>query len=239
MISRPLLPSSPQPHLRISLAEQQRGVVLLVSLLFLIVLTLLGIAASRMVTSEERQSRYLREYNTAFQAAESAMRDARDDIDGLIATTPPSALDLTRLLKWGPTPDCQFGFCTYDRTESTRPWTVATNWANATQYGTYSLRSPLPQSAVVGTAAGSGKDADGNNVARFSTNTTISAVTGVSRQPVYLIEAIDTGKGSAKFGEPAPITYRVTALGYGADPNTRAMVQEIACNALACAGFVK
>ena len=55
------------------LPSRQGGVVLLVSLLFLIVLTLLGVAASRMVTGEEKMSRYLREYNTAFQAAESAM----------------------------------------------------------------------------------------------------------------------------------------------------------------------
>lgn len=217
---------------------KQRGVVLLVSLLFLIVLTLLGIAASRMVTSEERQSRYLREYNTAFQAAESAMRDARDDIDGFVATSPPQTISQSRLFLYGDgTADCQFGICTYDRNEITRPWKDATKWANATPYGTYSLRSPLPQSAVVGTAAGSGKDAEGNNVSRFSATTATSAVTGVSQQPRYLIEVLPTEKGSLKVGQLAPKVYRVTALGYGADPNTRAMVQEIVCNALACAGL--
>ena len=69
----------------LQLPSRQRGVVLLVSLLFLVVLTLLGVAASRMVIGEEKMSRYLREYNTAFQAAESAMRDAHDDIDGIFA----------------------------------------------------------------------------------------------------------------------------------------------------------
>ena len=239
MISRPLpLSSFLCPHMRPS-AAQQRGVVLLVSLLFLIVLTLLGVAASRMVTSEERQSRYLREYNTAFQAAESAMRDARDDIDGLVASTPPRAINVPRLLQYAATNDCQFGFCTYDRNELTRPWKDPSKWANATPYGTYSLRSPLPQSAAVGTNADGGRDENNNTVSRFSTATATSAVTGVSQQPVYLIEPIETGKGSATFGVPQPITYRVTALGYGADPNTRAMVQEIVCNPLACAGFVK
>jgi type IV pilus assembly protein PilX len=237
MISRLLPTSFPQSHLRTP-AAQQRGVVLLVSLLFLIVLTLLGIAASRMVTSEERQSRYLREYNTAFQAAESAMRDARDDIDGLVASTPPQTLPQSRLFLYGDgTADCQFGICTYDRNEVIRPWKDAAKWVNATPYGTYSLRSPLPQSAAVGTAAGSGKDAEGNNVSRFSTATATSAVTGVSQQPRYLIEPLPTEKGTAEVGKPVPKAYRVTALGYGADPNTRAMVQEIVCNALACAGL--
>lgn len=241
MINRPLF------SLRLSLraaplgnmAAKQRGVVLLVSLLFLIVLTLLGIAASRMVTSEERQSRYLREYNTAFQAAESAMRDARDDIDGIVSATPPRTLKQSRLLNYDPAPDCKFGFCIYDPNEVTRPWKDPAKWANATPYGTYSLRSPLPQSAIVGTAAGSGKDENGASVNRFDTNTATSAVTGVSQQPVYLVESIETDTGSAEIGKPKPITYRVTALGYGADPNTRAMVQEIVCNALACAGFLK
>jgi type IV pilus assembly protein PilX len=235
MTSRSLTPSYFKPATSPSF-ERQRGVVLLVSLLFLIVLTLLGIAASRMVTSEERQSRYLREYNTAFQASESAMRDARDDIDGLLATG--QVIPNSRLFDNPPSPNCQFGFCEYDPSETLRPWTDETKWANATPYGTYSLRSPLPQSAVVGSAAGSGKDSDGNSIARFSITTETSAVTGVSQQPVYLIEKIPyKGKSESTDNKNPPATYRVTARGYGADPNTRAMVQEIVCNAAACAGL--
>jgi type IV pilus assembly protein PilX len=234
MITRPLPQSLTRPYLSL-LAAQQRGVVLLVSLLFLIVLTLIGVAASRMVTSEERQSRYLREFNTAFQASESAMRDARDDIDGILATGVKIAkprIDLNSTFD----PNCKYGLCDY--VPAGQPWTVEANWANAIPYGTYSLRSPLPASAVVGTAAGTGKDADENTVARFSTTTSTSAVTGVWQQPAYLIESIPTLKGSSVWGQSnVPKTYRVTARGFGADPNSRAMVQEIVCNPAACAGL--
>jgi type IV pilus assembly protein PilX len=236
MTNTPLLPSFPNHMLHI-LAERQRGVVLLVSLLFLIVLTLLGVAASRIVTSEERQSRYLREYNTAFQASESAMRDARDDIDGILATG--RVIPQSRLIGLLATPDCQTGFCVYDESGTAPPWRSEANWANATPYGTYSLRSPLPQSAVVGIAADVGRDELNNDAARFSAATSTSAVTGVFQQPAYLIEAVRMFKQtSEKAGQKnLPVTYRVTARGFGADPNTRAMVQEIVCNRAACAGL--
>jgi type IV pilus assembly protein PilX len=236
MSIRPLLPSLPNQMLRTSV-EQQQGVVLLVSLLFLIVLTLLGVAASRIVTSEERQSRYLREYNTAFQASESAMRDARDDIDGILATG--RVLPQSRLIGLLATPDCQTGFCIYDESGIAPPWRNEANWVNATPYGTYSLRSPLPQSAVVGIAADLGRDELNNDAARFSATTAISAVTGVFQQPAYLIEPVRMfNRASEKVGQKnLPVTYRVTARGFGADPNTRAMVQEIVCNKAACAGL--
>jgi type IV pilus assembly protein PilX len=236
MISRPFHASSPKQVLHTSV-KKQRGVVLLVSLLFLIVLTLLGVAASRIVTSEERQSRYLREYNTAFQASESAMRDARDDIDGILATG--RIIPDSRLYGLLPTPDCQTGFCTYDEAGTAPPWRNEANWANATPYGTYSLRSPLPQSAVVGIAASQGRDEFDNDTARFSAGTATSAVTGVFQQPAYLIEPVRLFKlTSEKTAQKTPaVTYRVTARGFGADPNTRAMVQEIVCNKAACAGL--
>lgn len=223
-------------------ASGQRGVVLLVSLLFLIVLTLLGVAASRMVTSEERQSRYLREYNTAFQASESAMRDARDDIDGILATNVKKVVPRIEGLK-GFTADCSYGLCSYDRSETTWPWKDETKWGKAVTYGTYSLRSPLPKSAVVGTKPGDAKNEDEATVDRYNkiTDAATSSVTGVWQQPAYLIEGIRDdrpGTSSVQFGGKSPPTiYRITARGYGADPNSRAAVQEIYVSAIAAGGF--
>jgi type IV pilus assembly protein PilX len=209
---------------------RQHGVVLLVSLLFLIVLTLLGVAASRMVTSEERQSRYLREYNTAFQSAEAAMRDARDDIDDKFADGQRRVTP-----RIGPStayfPDCAFGLCQYDRFETSPPWRDPTKWANAIEYGTYSLRSPLPQSGTLGTAAANGKNEDESAATRFSTAAALSNIGGVWKQPSYLIEALPDnrpGTNSLEVGRKnILVTYRLTARGYGADPNSHAMVQEI------------
>jgi type IV pilus assembly protein PilX len=221
-------------------ASRQRGVVLLVSLLFLVVLTLIGVAASRMVTSEERQSRYLREYNTAFEAAEAALRDARDEIVPYLATnstfnnTGAALKTASRIQKdVNFLPDCTAGLCTYNDTSP--PWKDDARWANAVSYGTYTLRAPLPKSNVVGdsVSGSSGKDENGVATDRFrQQGTENSAVTGVSRQPIYLIEALKDkrpGTASVEFNSrsPIPYIYRITARGFGADPNSSATVQEI------------
>lgn len=209
---------------------RQQGVVLLVSLLFLIVLTLLGVAASRMVTGEEKMSRYLREYNVAFQAAEAAMRDARDDIDGILATGGTYATRFDAKTTYFA--DCSFGQCLRDLSELTPPWQDETKWANAAVYGTYSRRSALPKSGSVGAdASTTAKDENEVAVARFDAGTATSTVTGVWKQPAYLVEAFKddrAGANSVVVGSSAvPVLYRITARGYGADPNSVAMVQEI------------
>jgi type IV pilus assembly protein PilX len=230
------------------IASRQSGVVLLVSLLFLIVLTLIGVAASRMVTSEERQSRYLREYSTAFEAAEAALRDARDEFKQLLATNSGKArasMEKTNRIfdqsKYSS--DCKDGLCQYDNSESNPPWKIAANWANAVSYGTYTLRSPLPSSNVVGDniLGGSGKDEKDNSKQRYNNEgSQISYVNGVSRQPLYLIEAIpDTRPGTKTLVYPpkdVPYIYRITARGFGADPNSQATVQEMYVEAVNSAG---
>jgi type IV pilus assembly protein PilX len=230
----------PSTSIHTTALSRQRGVVLLVSLLFLIVLTLLGIGASRMVTSEERMSRYLREYNTAFQATEAALRDARDDIDGTaVGQAPAVSRVASSNAIFGV--DCPFGLCRYDPSEVVQPWKTEAKWTNATPYGTYTLRSPLPKSGVVGIDAGGSKNVDEVAVARFDPTTSTSLVTGVWKQPVYLIEQIKDqrpGTNSVVIGlKTEPYIYRITARGYGADPNSRAMAQEVYVSATASAGF--
>lgn len=54
--------------------SSQRGFVMLTSMIFLLVLTMLAITAVRRATQEERFARSMREQNLAFQAAETALR---------------------------------------------------------------------------------------------------------------------------------------------------------------------
>lgn len=216
-----------------STRSSQTGVVLVVALLFLIVLTLLGVGVSRMVTSEERMSRYLREYNIAFQAAETALRDAREDIDGFRATDQGKVFTL-RDARIGPSttffPDCSFGLCAFDPTEAGQPWKDKTKWAKAVQLGRYSARSPLPRSAAVGTTPlGAVDGLDESAIGRVGTSE-LAPSSGVFKQPEYMLESIPDARpgGDLSFGGKNPrLVYRITARGYGADPNSRAMVQEI------------
>jgi type IV pilus assembly protein PilX len=53
---------------------RQRGMALIVSLILLLVLTLLGLAAMQNTSLEERMAGNLRAENVAFQASESALR---------------------------------------------------------------------------------------------------------------------------------------------------------------------
>lgn len=56
--------------------SRQRGAVLAVSLIFLLLLTMIGLAAVQNSTLQERMAGNSRDINTAFQAAEAATRDA-------------------------------------------------------------------------------------------------------------------------------------------------------------------
>jgi len=68
-----------------STGNRQRGVVLVISLLMLLVLTLIGLAATRSTTLEERMTANQRDQDVAFQAAEAALRDGESTLQ---AATP-------------------------------------------------------------------------------------------------------------------------------------------------------
>jgi type IV pilus assembly protein PilX len=89
--------------------HRQQGASLVIALMFLIVLTILGLVSVRSSTLHERMAGNDRDRAIAFEAAEAALRDAEVDI--LDNLTPASPFD----------EDCTNGLCT--------PATIATpNW---------------------------------------------------------------------------------------------------------------
>ena len=60
----------------------QRGAILVVVLLFMTILTILGISALSTGVLEEKMARNSRDYNIALQAAEAVLQDARYDLQG-------------------------------------------------------------------------------------------------------------------------------------------------------------
>lgn len=65
--------------------QKQRGVTLIVALIFLAILTLLGISIARTTSMEERMAGNTRDRDLAFQAAEAALQDAAAGLPGLLA----------------------------------------------------------------------------------------------------------------------------------------------------------
>jgi len=73
---------------------RQRGAALVVSLLFLLIMTVIGVTALQVASLEERISGNLRSRNLAFQAAETALRTGEsalnDALNPLITPVPPT-----------------------------------------------------------------------------------------------------------------------------------------------------
>ena len=107
--------------------NKQRGTALIVSLLILIVLTILGVAAMSTNTMEEKMAGNSRKIDLAFQAAESALRDAQIDLTKNPLSFPsPSS----------PNPCSPNGLCT-PSTTGTPVWDTV-NWStSARTYGVY------------------------------------------------------------------------------------------------------
>lgn len=168
---------------------RQRGIVLMISLLFLVVLTLLGITMMRTNVIEERLAGNSRDWGLAFQAAEAALRDGEADVNSG-----------TRFVgETGFSYGCGTnGLCKVE-TDGTPVWEDMVNSANtgwmtgadatpSVKYGTYTGANP-------------------------------ATISGVSKQPRYLIEVI-TQKGSSLGikmpNKPSTYVYRITARGFGA-----------------------
>lgn len=74
-------------HKRSSISTLQHGSALVVSLLILLVLTVIGVTSVSTSALQSKMATNTREYNTAFQAAESALRYGEAELS---STSPPA-----------------------------------------------------------------------------------------------------------------------------------------------------
>lgn len=114
---------------------RQGGAALIVSLLFLVMLTLIGIGAMTTTTLEEKMAGNARDYNVALQAGEAALKDAWGDINS------------TRISGMaGFDTACSDGLCERSATTSIPIWS-AMDWSiagPATVYGSKTGAVTLP-----------------------------------------------------------------------------------------------
>lgn len=132
-----------------SARRRQSGAALIVGLIFLVMLTMIGVTAARMSSLEERMSGNLRDRAIALQAAEMALRDAERDINNAV---PAYARNITGLSEFSAdcgastatTADnglCYNGIAGYGTTIWT---TVDMTNAPSVAYGTYTNAVAVP-----------------------------------------------------------------------------------------------
>ncbi|MBU2711868.1 pilus assembly PilX family protein [Zooshikella harenae] len=64
--------------------SKQQGIVLVISLVILLLLSIVGINAMMTTSLDEKMSANLKDHNTAFQAAEAALREGEETVDALV-----------------------------------------------------------------------------------------------------------------------------------------------------------
>jgi type IV pilus assembly protein PilX len=98
-------------------ASRQRGAILFIALILLLVMTMLILASVRGTVMQERMASNLYDRSLAFQAAEAALREAERWV---LENTPKPAMGT-----------CGGGNCGRQAAGATPVWTVEANWTNA------------------------------------------------------------------------------------------------------------
>lgn len=186
----------------------QHGAALMSALFALIVLLLLGASGAHMALQGEKAARAERDRHMAFQAAEEALMDAENDLQGSAAFpgrsatfAPDSALGFTNGCAIG-AQHPYLGLC--QRAENGQPpaW-LAVDLADDAPAST--------RSVAYGTFTGAAMHT-GEGLLPF-------------RRPRYIIELLpDTAAGGDAGGKPS-YCYRVTAIGFGASADSQVVLQ--------------
>lgn len=197
-------------HRRDHFLHQQklsRGFSLIVTMILLVVVGLLGIAASQMTLLAEKTTRFDRDQQIAFQAAEAALLDAEFDMRGSDVVVGSRENSFSSKDTVGFTDGCGTGLdqgkCTPSVEGSKPVWysvdfTDTSSNAKTVPYGAFTSRS-----YSVGSAGARSEIA-----------------------PRYIIEAIRDVSPGASVSSQVTL-FRVTAMGFGPRKETQAVVQMI------------
>ena len=142
--------------------RRQSGAALITGLIFLVVLTMIGVTAARMSTLEERMSGNMRDRSIAMQAAEMALRDAERDIRGGAGITrTPAISGISDFVS-----ACTNGLC----------FNGAQGDANGVDWNVTPVWTLVSMTAAPSVAYGA--------------NTPATDIAGLSAQPRYIIEGV-------------------------------------------------
>lgn len=194
-------------------AERHRaagGFSLITTLILLVIVTLLGIGASQMVLLSERSTRFDRDQQIAFQAAEAALVDAELDIRG------PNSSANQRMSQFTGKPDDKVNFAVGCGTGTVLLGLCADTLVSS---------KPVWYSVDF---TDSGTNAKTVGLGTFTGRSLSVGTTGLRPEisPRYIIELIDDRTLGSSATTPK-VLYRVTAMGFGPRKETQAVVQMI------------
>mgnify|MGYP000285260813 CR=1 FL=1 len=188
-------------------AHKHRGFSLITTLILLVVVTILGIGAAQIVLQAEKATRYARDSQIAFQAAEAALLDAEFDIRGPNTSANQRVASFVTGSAVGFVDGCgtgtQRGLCSLSA-EGQKPVWYGVNFQD---------ESSSAQTVKFG---------------EFTGRTLSTGTSGIRPEisPRYIIEVIpDPTPGSN--ASTKPTLYRVTAMGFGPRKSTQAVAQMI------------
>jgi type IV pilus assembly protein PilX len=216
-------------HNPISASHRARGVALVVVLVFITIMSLAAALSIRRAFFGEGVARGSLDIEVARQSAELALRDAELDLSLFPGNPPPGAVcarsEFERPGAQSSFPmdefraNCLRGQCAFvpqATATTTVTWVTTALWNNNT------VGKPSP-----GNAANCDTFTGGVPLGIF---TGTPRATGVSRQPEYMIEAITDGDLQNGLGRLYSETtgrnlFRITARGFGLNPNTEIVLQ--------------
>lgn len=224
--------------------SHQQGAALIVSLIFLSVLTMLGMTTLGTALLESRMAGNARDRNLAFQAGEIAMRDAESYIRRSGRIFKEYEIGQDKIDDCDGTDcdpqDCLHGYCFNGYTmkqDSSKDWTTTSVWDDGETYWVNALQYAQAGSSVAGSDGNARKSANHGSPVILTLNqgsacaqlvdgacgyTQPAPLPLMRRQPEYLIE------GFCKNCDTEPrFFYRITVRAYGMRNGTRVLLQEV------------
>lgn len=208
------------------MAGRQRGISLVMALVMTIALLLIGVSAAELAWQGEKAARAQRDRHVAFQAAEAALDDAEKDIQG--AAGPSGAARGAQFA-----PDGAAGFAA-----ACIPPPAPPDGGPASEAKPDAARGLLERAALGATPVWqvvdlSGVEDGGLCSVPFGGFTGAAMETGQGFQPFqrprYIVERMECHLpgDDASAGAPPRYCYRVTAIGFGAQPATQVVLQSV------------
>jgi type IV pilus assembly protein PilX len=213
--------------------QSQRGATLIVAILFLLVITVLGISSWQMSNGEEKMAGLTRDRQLAFEAAEAALRDAEYDISGACAPgggCNKRAIPIEKGLGFPTTPTdfttlvtCQAdGLCTAQKDR------VGRNMGNVPVAILRCGPNGPSSNCVTGQSISYGTfTRTPGSASSYMPNSTGLLAQRLAFAPRYTIQAVCLARDSSgnESCNIRSLYYVITAIGFGQRPNTEVVLQ--------------